>query len=427
MKKVLIIGGGFVGLAAAVFLAEKKFKVTLLESSPSLGGRAKSFYSPKLQTNVDNGQHLLMGCYDGTLKFLEKIGATENFERFRKINVPFLEKGGRQTYLNVRSFLYPFNLASALFRFNAVPASKRFKIFIPFFSLLSINESFADNLNAWLSSLKQDPVLQKAFWNILSIGALNAPPEKSDVKIFKNVLSKMFLSGNKGFEFIIPSKPLTEAYALPAKKFIENNGGEIFLSERAVSVKTQRGKITEVITTKRKLKEFDAVISSVPFRQAKKIFGENFLPEIEDSISYSPILNLHIGLKNNPLNCKFAALIDSKIHWVFNHGSYITLVTSAAFELIEKSKEEISETLLAELQNYIPLFYNDLVTGIEITKEKEATFVPSAKFEKLRKKIKSPFKNLLLAGDWTHPGLPATIESAVLSGFSAGRNALEKF
>ena len=78
-KKVIVIGGGFAGLTAAAYLAKNKFKVTLLEASPKLGGRAYSFLDKETDTIIDNGQHILMGCYNYTLDFLSLIGATENF------------------------------------------------------------------------------------------------------------------------------------------------------------------------------------------------------------------------------------------------------------------------------------------------------------------------------------------------------------
>ncbi len=78
-KKVIVIGGGFAGLSTAAYLAKNKFKVTLLEASPKLGGRAYSFLDKDTDTIIDNGQHILMGCYNYTLDFLSLIDATDNF------------------------------------------------------------------------------------------------------------------------------------------------------------------------------------------------------------------------------------------------------------------------------------------------------------------------------------------------------------
>src|SRR5579884_3993815 len=80
--EILIIGGGFAGLAAGVALAKAGRRVRVLEQKPYLGGRARSFYHPPTGAVVDNGQHIFMGCYHFTLEFLETIG-TLNLVRFQ--------------------------------------------------------------------------------------------------------------------------------------------------------------------------------------------------------------------------------------------------------------------------------------------------------------------------------------------------------
>jgi phytoene dehydrogenase-like protein len=92
-KKVIVIGGGFAGLTAAAYLAKNKFKVTLLEGSPKLGGRAYSFLDRETNTIIDNGQHILMGCYNDTIKFLSLIGASDNFILQNKLEVNFVKEG----------------------------------------------------------------------------------------------------------------------------------------------------------------------------------------------------------------------------------------------------------------------------------------------------------------------------------------------
>ena len=74
-KDAVVIGGGFAGLSAAVALAQRGVHVTVLEGKPALGGRAYSFNDPDTGDFVDNGQHVLMGCYGETLDFLKLIGA----------------------------------------------------------------------------------------------------------------------------------------------------------------------------------------------------------------------------------------------------------------------------------------------------------------------------------------------------------------
>ena len=72
-KKVLVIGGGLAGLSSAAYLSKNNFKVKLLESSPKLGGRTYSFLDKETNTILDNGQHVLMGCYFESINFLSLI------------------------------------------------------------------------------------------------------------------------------------------------------------------------------------------------------------------------------------------------------------------------------------------------------------------------------------------------------------------
>ena len=109
MKRVIVVGGGFAGLSASVYLAENNFEVTLLEASPKLGGRAYSLYNQKFDDYYDNGQHILMGCYEETLSFLKKINSTDNIEFQNSLKVPFVQKGGGVTELSTYKKFYPLN------------------------------------------------------------------------------------------------------------------------------------------------------------------------------------------------------------------------------------------------------------------------------------------------------------------------------
>ena len=67
---VIVVGGGLAGLGAATALAERGRRVLVLEARTSLGGRATAFTDPATGERVDNGQHVLFGCYRETFRFL---------------------------------------------------------------------------------------------------------------------------------------------------------------------------------------------------------------------------------------------------------------------------------------------------------------------------------------------------------------------
>jgi len=117
MKKVIVISGGFAGLNAAACLSDSGYKVELIEASPKLGGRAYSFKDGEAGSVIDNGQHILMGCYKETLKFLKLISAEKNFSFQERLKVNFLNDQGKLFKLEATQLFYPLNLLFGLLNF----------------------------------------------------------------------------------------------------------------------------------------------------------------------------------------------------------------------------------------------------------------------------------------------------------------------
>ncbi|MDH7604576.1 MAG: hydroxysqualene dehydroxylase HpnE [Melioribacter sp.] len=424
MKNCLVIGGGFAGLSAAVNLSHKGFKVTLIEASPRLGGRAYSLFNSKHNDFFDNGQHIMMGCYNATLNFLKKIDALDkvNFPDSLKIN--YVDKGGKIYKLSSSTFFYPMNLIYAFMKFPAISLKSRLQVIKLLAEVLLFDNNSDDNFTVeeWLKRKNQSKESIKTFWEILTVGALNARIEEASAKIFKEVLKRIF-SSSKSSLILVPIADLTNLYVKDSEKFIKERGGEIITSERVLKFIVEKEIIEKIVTDKNTYENFDFIISAVQSHSLRKIKIENsksykdfsFIPEF----NYSPILNVHLWLSHNPFSEKFYGLIDSNIHWVFNHNEHITLTTSAANKIINLKNEELLELIYSELERYFPIFKSEIVIDYKIIKEKRATFIPDIHSLNVRKRILTPFENLVIAGDWTVSDLPSTIESAVMSGYIA--------
>jgi len=100
-------------------------------------------------------------------------------------------------------------------------------------------------------------------------------------------------------------------------------------------------------------------------------------------------------------------------------GQFLTFVTSAAYEWVQWGKEEIEAAFYQELTRFFPAFHPKYVQRLKIIKEPQATLSSTLEMSPYRFSTKTTVPNLFLAGDWTHTGLPATIESAVVSGMKA--------
>lgn len=418
MKKCVVIGGGFAGLTAAAYLSNAGHSVELIEASPKLGGRAYSFQDRSTGDVIDNGQHIMMGCYKETLKFLSMIGASGNIEIQKQLDVIFLKKNYQLFHLKASSAPYPFNLLSALLHFTALSRTNRLSILKFFLKIFLVHPDRLKSLSVkqWLQIELQNEETIKSFWEILTVGTLNTSTEKASAKIFSDVLKEIFFKGTKSASIILPLKGLSETYCGQAANYLSKNDGIISLSEKVESLIFDVEKVVAVKTDKRVVENFDFVVTAVPFYALKKLGVAEILPEL--NVNYSTIVSIHLWLDINPLEEKFYGLIDSMIHWIFNHGKHITLVISNADYLSIRDKKEILEIALMELEKFTSIKRQDVISS-KIIKEKRATFVPSNDLINKRPSSKTKIKNLFLAGDWTDTGLPSTIESAVKSGRTA--------
>ena len=415
-KKAIVIGAGFAGLTAAAYLVSNNIKVTLLESSPKLGGRAYSFCHKETSTTIDNGQHILMGCYFETLKFLDLIGAVSNFDFPKKLEVNFVKENFEVLPLKAASFFYPINLLAGVLNFKAISFSERLSLLKIFLKLPFYSSKYFSGITVreWLEKERQSKKVQNAFWKILAVGALNTNIEKASAEIFIDILKYIFLNGSKAASIVLPKHRLSKSYCQDAERYISKKGGKIKLSESVLNFSVKNESITEIRTENNIYNDFDFVISAIPAYALSRIVDEKITIDIPD-FKYSSILNVHLWHDGNFLPSGFYGLINSPVHWVFNKGTHLNIVISDADYLISESDNEIMNILKTELKKFLNL-NTDNINQYKIIKEKRATFIPSAEIIRRRPSQKTNIKNLLIAGDWVDTKLPSTIESAVKSG-----------
>ncbi len=416
MYDYIVIGSGFAGLSAAVHLSSKGKTVQVLEASNKTGGRAYSLKDKSTGTIIDNGQHIMMGCYNETLRFLRMIGAENNLITQNKLEVNFLLPHFHKVKFKADSRLYPLNLVSGLLRYKALSPLNRFRMLKFFFKLPLASDRDLSRMSVydWLEQENQNEDIRKAFWEILAAGALNTSINKASAKVFCDILKEIFFKGNKASTIILPGEGLTETYCNNAVKFIKERGGSMLTGEQVNKLVVENNRLKAVLTNRRAVKEFKAVLSSVPYYSLKRILAADKLPP-DPGFTYSSILTVHIWLKENKLEKTFYGLLGSDIHWIFNHGTHLTLVRSDADELMDKSKEEVFELVKSELYKFCFIEEDD-IADYRIIKEKRATFIPSNEILINRPGPSTSVKGLVIAGDWTNTGLPSTIESAVKSG-----------
>ncbi len=438
--EVLIIGGGFAGLAAGVVLAEAGRRVHLLEQKPHLGGRARSFRDPSTGSIVDNGQHILMGCYHATIRFLTTIGTLERIHFQPRLAVPFLDRGGRVTRLDCLDWPSPWHLLFGVLRSASFSWKEKLEVLRLGRALRSAEESAGrasgESVAMWLSRLGQSGSLQRNFWNLLCLAAMNEDPRIASARLFERVLRLALFTSPADSRLGIARVGFSDCYTAAASAFIEARGGRVETERGVREVLIADSVCGGVALNDGQRIETAPVISAVPWHQLATLLPQELLrsePSFAAALALrpAPIISINLWFDAPITELKFAGLRGTTIQWLFNksrilgtNNHHVSLVLSGAHEHVSRSKQEILAIALRELGELLPGVGKTKLVHSLVIKERFATFSPSPEATTLRPLARTPVRGFFLAGDWTATGLPATIEGAVQSGYTAAREVL---
>jgi zeta-carotene desaturase len=437
----LIIGGGFAGLAAGVALAEAGKRVCLLEQKPHLGGRARSFRDPTTGSVVDNGQHLFMGCYHSTIHFLKTLGTLDQVHFQSKLTVPFLDREGRLSRLNCLNLPSPWHLLLGVLRSGSFTWKQKLEVLRLGKGLRTPGQksppAAGETVTAWLSRLGQSEGLQRNFWDLLCIAAMNEDPRIASAQLFERVLRLALFSSPADSRLGIARVGLSECYPAEAAAYIEAHGGCVQTGRGVKQLLIAEGICRGIDLGAGEKIEGLPVISAVPWHQLAAVLPGD-LPRNDPFFAASlalrpaPIISINLWFDAPVTDLEFVGLRGTTIQWLFDktrilgaNDHYISLVLSGAHEHISRSKEELLAIALRELGEMLPAVRKVKLLHSLVIKERFATFSPSPEAEPLRPPARTPIRGLFLAGDWTATGLPATIEGAVQSGYTAAKALLE--
>jgi len=446
-KDAIVIGAGFAGLSAAVALAQRGARVTVLEGKPALGGRAYSFTDPDTGDFVDNGQHVLMGCYGETLDFLKQIGAHDQLVFHEDLEIEMLAGPGQSATLKTARLPGPLHMTAALLGYRHLTVAERVSVMRGGLRLLAMRRFGGGELSRMtvaqlMDRLGQSEHARKCFWYPLSIATLNDEPEVSSAQLLAEVLKRAFFSRRRDSAFVYSRVGLSELYCTGAKELIERAGG-LVVSHSIVEMLElgAGGRVASVRLRDGRRIEAGDFISAVPAPQLLRLLPENAVADPFFSrftgLSSSPIICVHVWLDREVTDSPFIGFIGTTTQWLFNkrqifaqrgeaHPGYLSFVISGARKLVDRSNQELLDIVINDLHAMIPASRAAKVVKSLVLKEKNATMAPDLRSHQLRPTAKTPIANFFLAGDWIQTGLPATIESAVISGRAAAAAVLAR-
>ena len=385
-------------MAAAVTLAERGVPVTVFESGPIPGGRARRVTTDGRE--LDNGQHILIGAYTELLRLMRLVGVPA--DALLRLPLDLRYADGFRIRGRLGLLLSP-----------RIPLRERIGAVRFMLYLKGISFAVADDLSvqSLLQQHRQDGVLGHYLWRPLCISALNTPPERASARVFAIVLRDSLAGAPGASDLLLPRMDLSNLFPEPAAAYIRARGGEVRMN----------APVREISELK---KEFAQIVIAVGPHQLKTL-----LPEHAPDYEYQPIYTCYLQYPETvKLPCPMLGFAGGLLQWAFDRASLtgekslIACIISAQGDHQQMTQEELAATCHREMKAGLPGLPDPLWTRVIAEKRATVACVPNMK--KLELEINR--KDLFLAGDYLDPDYPPTLEAAVRSGVRAASKLMDK-
>jgi squalene-associated FAD-dependent desaturase len=399
-----IVGAGLAGLAAAVRLTQAGVRVIVHEAAGQAGGRCRSYHDPVLDMTIDNGNHLLLSGNFATLNYLRAIGAEERLVGPATAKFLFIDLATKQRWLlQPGEGRIPWWI---LDRTRRVPDTRAVD-YLAMLPLLWSSKTIADAMTC------SGPLYDR-LWQPLLLAALNTDPKESSAPLAAAIIRETLLAGGQACRPLIAGGGLADAFINPALHYLQASGATVRLGRRlrGLSLSDHYADALEFGDETVRLAPNDAVILAVPPQVASAL-----LPDLTTPTEFRAIVNAHFRV-TPPAGCPMMmGIVNGLTQWIFAFPDRLSVTISSADHLLDTGRESLARDIWREVGAVMGI--TEDLPAWQIVRERRATFAALPQEDMKRPAALTRWENIILAGDWTATGLPATIEGAVRSGHRA--------
>lgn len=436
-RPVIVVGGGLAGITASLDLAGAGRQVLLLEARPRLGGRAAS--ARREGRPVDTGVHVILRCYEQYRSLLRRLGVEHLVPVQDRLEITVLLPDGHHAHLTRgRHGPAPLHLLPALLRYAALPPTARLSALAAAASLRRVDpddpRADLESFGSWLQQHGQTRLPVERLWSLVCTAALNLPPGEASLGLAARVFRTGLLDTVESGDIGIPAVPLGALHEEPTRRALLAAGAQVRLGCKAVRItRDPSGLSVEVRERTHPAHRVaaEAVVLAVPHEHAADLVPADAAPDAARwrTLGHSAIVNVHLVLDRRVLPVPFAAVPGSAIQWVFDRTvpsgregtgtQYLVCSVSAADAAIRVRADDLVAQHLSELRRHVTEARSAVLLDGFVTREPQATFRQRPGSGRWRRGPATRWSELALAGAWTVPGWPDTLEAAVRSGHAA--------
>lgn len=429
--RIVIVGGGLAGLAAAAALVRSGARVTILEARRRAGGRAASFEDPVAGGLVDACQHVAMGCCTNFLELCHEAGLADALRRDRTLW--FIGPDDRRAACTPSRLLpAPLHLAPLLAGMRHFTLREKAALGLGMLRLARWRprgDGPRPTALDWLRGIRQPDTVIRLFWQPVIESALGESIDLVDVAAARKVLVDGFLAHHEAADLFVPTVPLGALFGERLVAWLTGQGVALETGRGVTAVERDpAGAVTAVVADGAAL-PCDAAILAVPWRVAARLVPD-VVPAADERLSGSPITAVHLWFDRDCIDLPHAVLVGRVSQWIFRPDDgprgYCQVVISASRGLLDGDRDRLRDTVVAEVRSAFPAARQATIVDARIVTDPTAVLSVRPGVDAVRPPARTAVRNLFLAGDWTATGWPSTMEGAVRSGRLAAVAAAER-
>lgn len=434
-KRCVIIGAGVAGIAAAMEAAQQGIEVIVLEAHRYIGGRARSFLDEVTGDTLDNGQHVAMGCYSSLRSMLRQLGTESLLQPDEPIPIVFRSSKESDVF-NPYRLPGIAGVLGGIMGMKSFSWRERLRLLYGGIRIGIRRGTRGHTVSSVLQAYKQPRKVVQRFWEPLALATLNAPPPTADASLLTAVVRKAFFGGGTSHHLLVPRAGLSQLWE-PFPEWLKQHGGELRLGVRVEELVWLDDRVIGVATSDGEEIRASAVITAVPPKAFVRLLPPTYRERFAsvESFETMPIVSVYLWY-DTPMHLPpVVGLWGTQSQWVFNrdriverlqesrarYPGHVEVTISGARALAQQPAEAIATLVAEELRSIFPEVAEATLLRWRVIKERSATVLLTPKSVYYRLGPQSGIAGLLIAGDWTATGLPATLEGAAQSGRSAAR------
>ena len=439
-QRIAIVGGGWAGLAAAIELCQHDYDVSIYESSPQLGGRARGIQWNGL--TLDNGQHLMIGAYQQMLSLLNTLDADVSslFKRLPHHMTMFDANSGENVFeLKLPTFPAPLHLLFGVLKIPQLSLTEKFQVLLRFNKLLNTPLLNDISVSEWLASARLPKSYITNLLEPVCLAALTTHPHQASARAFQSVLLQTFNAPADHTDLLIPKKDLGSVFPALAKTYIEQHGVKVFTRTKVQKIRIESPQLISVQANEESQSYDQVILATPPVASARLLDFDAESRKLKDLIQqlkYEPVATLYLKFDQAVrLPAPMIGMVNGLSEWVFERATsgnddILAVVISAQGKHLELSERQLQDQVHTELKNVSGTLPTLIDSKLII--EKRATIQCHPGVDKLRPTSHTHLSNLHLCGDYVYieennqPGLPSTLEGALRSGVKCAQSIIQQ-